>query len=586
MASYQPPNSKYDTLYNPDYFIGREEQNAYSDQIQQFNGDFVNRDGSSIMTGGLTTPSITLYNNGTIQYSDDTIQTTAFLATDRSDADQNKVKLTRQSYDADTNTTEIIGSLKISKIIYADDSNQEQVIAFTNTMNTSIDNTLFRTTDISFDFGLLKTTIGNSCHINSLTCGNFNTTHLSNTTSNLQTQISANTNKLDLITTHNDGMDINGYISLPTISLNNSSGFLSFFDNTIQQTAFTDAHKNKLEAINGDTDTSLQTQINEINDDLVVLNNELNVNSEIAEIEYKLQHLVLIDDDLSPSEYHMNSDLLVVGTVSSANITTIEDKLQHQYTTSSEGIDATQFNSQVIVNDNLHADSISTPSLEFNSSPTPQTRPYTDLLDDKLTNTTLINSSNRLDCNLIGNGSINNSNFQHLSNIDYNIKSKLEELQSQFNNSHPDYYEWTVNAIDVIGVSHTGSSGFGQGDVLNSTRTYYSYNHNSTFFNSTNRLYPGRYELIITVNGGSFNWIQELHSYISICHLSSCVDDFKSGVHHDSSISEDPYIYYTMSKNFEVTNNESYFTLTTRHWFKANSGCNIKGQFQLKRYLF
>lgn len=75
MSSYKAPSSKYNGLYNPDYFIGRDDEKIISaTQGETISGDYVKKDGSSIMTGNLMTPSITLFNDGTIQFSDDTIQ--------------------------------------------------------------------------------------------------------------------------------------------------------------------------------------------------------------------------------------------------------------------------------------------------------------------------------------------------------------------------------------------------------------------------------------------------------------------------------------------------------------------------------
>ena len=83
MASYPPPDEKYKNLYNSQYFISKQ-QYAVSEGIEDsFSDDFLRKDGTGIMTGHLTTPSIVLFNDGTIQFSDATVQNTAFTPTDR-----------------------------------------------------------------------------------------------------------------------------------------------------------------------------------------------------------------------------------------------------------------------------------------------------------------------------------------------------------------------------------------------------------------------------------------------------------------------------------------------------------------------
>ena len=112
---------------------------------------FINRNGD-IMNGSLSMPYIVLTSSeNPIHFLDGTYQNTAF-----------------------NETNEIIVNMKsdISGCIF------------------TTENLKTKTTNISYSGSLLnKTTISNNCFITNLTCGNINTSHLSNTTSNLQSQL-------------------------------------------------------------------------------------------------------------------------------------------------------------------------------------------------------------------------------------------------------------------------------------------------------------------------------------------------------------------------------------------------------------
>jgi hypothetical protein len=112
---------------------------------------FINRNGD-VMNGSLSMPYIVLTSSeNPIHFLDGTYQNTAFNET-------NEIIVNMQS--------------DISGCIFA------------------TENVKTKTTNISYSGSLLnKTTISNNCFITNLECGNINTSHLSNTTSNLQTQI-------------------------------------------------------------------------------------------------------------------------------------------------------------------------------------------------------------------------------------------------------------------------------------------------------------------------------------------------------------------------------------------------------------
>jgi uncharacterized protein (UPF0333 family) len=161
MASYSQPSDKYSGIYNPDYFIGKDDEAKISavGNAVQVTGDYVKRDGSNVMTGTLTTPEIILFNDGSIYFDDTTHQHTAFTDSLKSDVIANTQKLTSLSYLSNDDSTSITGALKIKKIVFLDDSNSEQSVALSPAMITDINSSKQKTTGTTYDAGNLKTTI-------------------------------------------------------------------------------------------------------------------------------------------------------------------------------------------------------------------------------------------------------------------------------------------------------------------------------------------------------------------------------------------------------------------------------------------
>ena len=182
-------SSKYDDLngyaagtyiFNPNDFITTS-SSVTTEMIQAIaNGldpRYANTEGDTIQ-GDITLNSLVVVNG--INFSNEipyAIQTQAFTTAHKDSIALSTSKTKNLSIDSSGNTV-------LSKpLVFSDGTIQ------TTAPNNSANNT--KLTDISYDGGLLKTTIGNTCHINNLTCGNINTSHLLNTTSNLQSQINA-----------------------------------------------------------------------------------------------------------------------------------------------------------------------------------------------------------------------------------------------------------------------------------------------------------------------------------------------------------------------------------------------------------
>ena len=181
-------------------------KNDYNNNNTGYDDDdsmYINRNGD-VMNGSLSMPYIVLTSSeNPIHFLDGTYQNTAFNET-------NEIIVNMQS--------------DISGCIFA------------------TENVKTKTTNISYSGSLLnKTTISNNCFITNLQCGNINTSHLSNTTSNLQTEI----NNLNEITQH---IFVNGdttYIEKDLLIAQN----LMFTDESTQLTAFTESHYNAIKDI-------------------------------------------------------------------------------------------------------------------------------------------------------------------------------------------------------------------------------------------------------------------------------------------------------------------------------------------------
>jgi hypothetical protein len=188
MASYSAPSSKYTGIYNPNYFIGREDETLINGVLDaaEITGNYVKLDGTSIMQGRLTTPEILLFNGGTVRFDDNTEQSTAFTSSHVSDIETNKQKLTNVTSSNDDTT--ISGSLQVRSIVFLDDGSEEQTAAFQQSHVNDISANKQKLTNSTFDSQTGLLTISN-LHATALTSGTFNSSHLSGTLSNVQAQL-------------------------------------------------------------------------------------------------------------------------------------------------------------------------------------------------------------------------------------------------------------------------------------------------------------------------------------------------------------------------------------------------------------
>jgi microcystin-dependent protein len=264
MASYSAPSDKYNGIYNPNYFIGRDDEtliNGVSDAVQ-VTGDYVKLDGSSIMQGRLTTPEILLFNGGAVRFDDNTEQETAFTSSHISDIATSKQKLTNVTSSNDD--TIISGSLQVRSIVFLDDGSAEQTDAFQQSHIDDIASSKQKLTNSTFDAQTGVLTISN-LHATALTSGTFNSSHLSGTLSNVQAQLTTLSTDVTPLKTNCQQISYNSQTLTTTIpdntELENVFCDKITFGYHEQTDAFTSLEKTKLSWLNIDATGMLINQI-------------------------------------------------------------------------------------------------------------------------------------------------------------------------------------------------------------------------------------------------------------------------------------------------------------------------------------
>ena len=264
MASYSAPSDKYNGIYNPNYFIGREDEtliNGVTDAVQ-VTGDYVKLDGSSIMQGRLTTPEIMLFNGGTVRFDDNTEQETAFTSSHISDIATSKQKLTNVTSSNDDTT--ISGSLQVRSIVFLDDGASEQTDAFQQSHINDISSSKQKLTNSTFDSQTGVLTISN-LHATALTSGTFNSSHLSGTLSNVQAQLTTLSTDVGPLKTNCQQISYDSQTLTTTIpdntELENVFCDKITFGYHEQTDAFTSLEKTKLSWLNIDATGMLINQI-------------------------------------------------------------------------------------------------------------------------------------------------------------------------------------------------------------------------------------------------------------------------------------------------------------------------------------
>ena len=314
MAYTYPAPKVFDPyLFNPDDYDEAVDI-PQNDDINLSN--YVKKDGDT-MTGLLTIPEVHLTK---IKFTNNqSVQNKAF--TDANSESLNNIQNNTQKiiYDNELEETTIINPVNTTELKINGNS---QTVAYTNGKNDDIINTKQKTQGLLYDEGLTKTTIQNNCHINSLTCSNFNTSHLSNTTSNLQSQISDNRLNIESMDTRignvNDDIEL---INSDILTINNT-----------------------LDNLTNNVDLNeIENEINVIENDINAIENDINVlQQKTTHIQYRTKGAI-VDDIL-----HVKDILL--DNVSSLGTPTIYFKDSSEQTSAFTSSHKTKLENMPVIN--------------------------------------------------------------------------------------------------------------------------------------------------------------------------------------------------------------------------------------------
>lgn len=231
MAQYPAPDDRRgDTFNESDYLTTPEELAAAGEDNR-----FVRLTGS-FMTGTLYTPTL---QTDQLTFPDG-IQDEPFTEARRESLDTVHAR-TRHIWVNGSERT-VVDKLVVDETYYTGDGMNLQTKAFTDQRKTDLDNNTQKVTKITYDPSLLKTTVSNSLHATTFTTDSFNSSHLANTTSHVQTQLNAVNDKTANMSTYQlPGARPTTVIAGNTTTnyLNLVEGDLTFADWTVQTTAFT-----------------------------------------------------------------------------------------------------------------------------------------------------------------------------------------------------------------------------------------------------------------------------------------------------------------------------------------------------------
>jgi hypothetical protein len=248
MASYPAPDDRRSNVFNEtDYLTTPSELASVGEEGKyvKVSGDF--------MSGPLSAPSLST-NDLTFPTG---VQTQAFTNMLYELVNTMKTK-TQNLASPVLGVTEINGltatnNLRLynGTLTFADAS--VQTVAFTDADRVNLDTCVTKTTSVSYDTALLKTTVANSLHATTFTTGSFNSSHLSGTTSNLQQQlVDSNLRTRFINSSQIEGQNrtlVGGTLDTNFINLYSTeteSATLTFPDDTQQRTAFQDSDKTQI----------------------------------------------------------------------------------------------------------------------------------------------------------------------------------------------------------------------------------------------------------------------------------------------------------------------------------------------------
>ena len=563
-----PEPTKKSNIYNPDDYFGLDDiQNSISEGTTILNNDYLLRDGSNLMSGTLQTPKVILYGpNSLVQFSDDTQQITAYTQADRNNVLNIQQTTTNMSYANDQTT--ITGAMRISKLIF--DDSYEQTTGFRTEDKVNLDNNTFKLQGTTYDDNLDKTTIANA-HITSLTTGTFNSSHLSGTTSNIQSQISTNSSsivslddKIDTETIRIDterDINVRQDISLNTLQTSYDQHVIDY-DNYV---LITDDH---LEQIDISLNSLQSENISNIESDILTLQNKTQnilYRTKGAIVDDLLHVKDIILDNVSstgtPTLYFQSGEQISpFSEAYKADIEQAKNKLQH----------IQNHASGIIVDTTLICQNIS-----FGG--TLQSTAYTDSLHTKLSQMPTINNIAKLSATYIGNGIISNSEFQNLEGSTSNIQEQIDEVTSELDRLKANYnlgeFE-TTSLSNILGLSSLSSGSWYDGVKI------WQVAMNLLFENSL-------YHFNLQFKGLNFNEIKVMNLVIRVTDFdtgTTLAETYPAGLFLDNARSQQPDYYINTQMYYRSPIQRAVrFSIETNYHFKAGSSTNFGIKLQVAR---
>ncbi len=231
--------------------------------------------------------------------------------------------------------------------------------------------------------------------------------------------------------------------------------------------------------------------------------------------------------------------------------------------------------------------------ISFPTSLESQYYPYTNserqlLLDisaNGLVDTTLINSSNKLDASLIGAGNTDNNNFQYISTTTSNVQDQTNNLQTQI----------TTNTVDISDMglprlfTHVDFGYYFQGSRHFSDNTWYE--HTATWDPmsvGSLKLDVGYYHINLMVNAKNMSDFERCTSQIVIWDTDGAgSEEEKSwimGESRDTATNILPVFYYNVQYYYNCTEANRYKVIIYNDYHvKSGTDCTISAKMQFIR---
>jgi len=561
---YPAPNPYFEDVFNPNDYKTFEEIASETNQIDLSN--CVKKTGD-VMNGLLLVPEI---NTNKITFFDNSVQENAFTSEMYNDVIQMQNTTSDISYDETNSQTVITNTLLLDTLKFVNNNTDEQTSPFTETNKTEINNNKIKLTDIAYNQGLLKTTINNSCYINNLTCGNINTSHLANTDANIQAQISGIHQKTYYMSSSliSNETVIDGKLLTDEIKLNFD---LFFGDNTVQMTAFSESKNELLNTVN----TKTQNQTASWGETEFVGNMRLtnlffssnpNQYQDVAFTSLEKTKLSWLNIDAT--ELFINQIKYLDNSIQTTAFTSTDKTKLSDLAINTQNI--TSLGSFTEINGflNCHNTIFLEDQVKITFFNQDQNYAYTNADRNKLQSLTINNGL--IPSNKIGTGIISDSEFNSLNNCTYNIQNALSSL-----NIPKMSQTFTLNSNLILQNGNTifPTNTDYDNNVTIDMRTLSGFDsqwQNNGIMNNNNEFIKlGVYLINVRASVLNLKWYKKfLLKFFDVYYPNYNDGSIPQGIQLNSSSSDELNKYFTATLVMRVTNTQyTYFNLRFEYWF-------------------